>query len=297
MAIRKPKEDKVFDIINFIILLILALIVLYPLYFIVIASISDPDAVNGGGVTIYPIQPSLDGYARLFEDSSIWTGYRNTIIYTVMGTLLSIIVTVSAGFALSRKNLAGRNVLMAYFIITMYFSGGMIPLYIVINTLGLNNNPAVMVILGMVSVYNMIICRTFFQSNLPDELFEAAEIDGCGVFQFYFRIAIPLSKAIIAVMVVFYAVGQWNSYFNAMMYLSNKEYYPLQLVLREILLQNRLTDVITSEGQLADSLERQRYAELIKYGVIVVSSVPVLIMYPFAQKYFVKGVMIGSVKG
>ena len=143
----------------------------------------------------------------------------------------------------------------------------------------------------------MIICRTFFQSNLPDELFEAAEIDGCGVFQFYFRIAIPLSKAIIAVMVVFYAVGQWNSYFNAMMYLSNKEYYPLQLVLREILLQNRLTDVITSEGQLADSLERQRYAELIKYGVIVVSSVPVLIMYPFAQKYFVKGVMIGSVKG
>ncbi len=297
MAIRKPKEDKVFDVINFIILLILALIVLYPLYFIVIASISDPDSVNGGRVTIYPIQPSLDGYVRLFEDRSIWIGYRNTILYTVIGTFLSIVTTVSAGFALSKKGLAGRNAIMGYFIITMYFGGGMIPLYIVINDLGLNNNPAVMVILGMVSVYNMIICRTFFQSNLPDELFEAAEIDGCGVFQFFFRIAIPLSKAIIAVMVVFYAVGQWNSYFNAMMYLSNKEYYPLQLVLREILLQNRLTDVITSEGQLADSLERQRYAELIKYGVIVVSSVPVLIMYPFAQKYFVKGVMIGSVKG
>ncbi len=297
MAIRKSKEDKVFDIINYSILFILVLIIIYPLYFVVIASVSNPDAVNSGSVTFWPQGVSFEGYSKLLGDSSIWTGYRNSLIYTTCGTFLSVITTISAAFSLSRKQLFGRNFLMGYFVFTMYFSGGMIPLYITVNNLGLYNNPLVLIILGMVSVYNMIIARTFFQTNLPDELFEAAEIDGCGTFQFFLRIAIPLSKAIIAVLVVFYGVAQWNSYFNAMMYISNKEYYPLQLVLREILLQSRMVEPPTTEGAIVDLIERQKYAELIKYGVIIVSSLPVLVVYPFAQKYFVKGVMIGSVKG
>lgn len=291
------REDKIFDLINYIVLGLISLLVLYPLYFMVIASFSSPEMVNSGQIVLIPRGVSLDGYKQLMQDANIWIGYRNTIIYTVFGTILNIIVTVSAAFALAHRDLVGKSFFMGYFVFTMYFSGGMIPLYIVVNKIGLYNNPLVLIILGAVSVYNLIIARTFFQSTLPPELYDAAAIDGCGNFRFFIQIAVPLSKAIIAVLVVFYGVGHWNEFFNALMYISKKEYYPLQLVLREILLQSRMVEQVATEAALIDLQERQRYAELIKYGVIVVSSLPILAVYPFAQKYFVKGVMIGSVKG
>lgn len=291
------REDKIFDLINYIVLGAVSLLVLYPLYFMVIASFSSPEMVNSGQIVLVPRGVTLDGYKRLVQDANIWIGYRNTIIYTVFGTFLNIVVTVSAAFALAHRDLVGKQFFMGYFVFTMYFSGGMIPLYIVVNKIGLYNNPMVLIILGAVSVYNLIIARTFFQTTLPPELYDAAAIDGCGNFRFFIQIAVPLSKAIIAVLVVFYGVGHWNEFFNALMYISKKEYYPLQLILREILLQSRMVEQVATEAALIDLQERQRYAELIKYGVIVVSSLPILAVYPFAQKYFVKGVMIGSVKG
>lgn len=291
------REDKIFDLINYIVLGAVSLLVLYPLYFMVIASFSSPEMVNSGQIVLVPRGVTLDGYKRLVQDANIWIGYRNTIIYTVFGTFLNIVVTVSAAFALAHRDLVGKQFFMGYFVFTMYFSGGMIPLYIVVNKIGLYNNPMVLIILGAVSVYNLIIARTFFQTTLLPELYDAAAIDGCGNFRFFIQIAVPLSKAIIAVLVVFYGVGHWNEFFNALMYISKKEYYPLQLVLREILLQSRMVEQVATEAALIDLQERQRYAELIKYGVIVVSSLPILAVYPFAQKYFVKGVMIGSVKG
>jgi putative aldouronate transport system permease protein len=295
--VHRAKEDFVFDIVNAFILGVVSLIVLYPLYFVLIASFSDPDAVNSGKVIFFPQGFTFGGYKQLFEDNSIWLGYKNTIFYTVMGVCLDVLVTISAAFSLSRPSLVGRKILIGYFVFTMYFSGGLIPLYLVINKLHLYNNPAVLIILGTVSVYNIIITIAYFKNSLPEELFDAAAIDGCGNFRFFYTIAIPLSKSIIAVLVVYYGVSHWNSFFNAMMYIADRRFYPLQLILREILLQNRMVEPAMTESALIDLIERQRYAEMIKYGVIIVASLPVLIVYPFAQKHFVKGVMIGSVKG
>ena len=206
-------------------------------------------------------------------------------------------MTTCAAYALSRKDLVGRKGLMRYFIFTMYFSGGLIPLFIQINKMGLYNTRWVLILLGTVSVYNLIIARTFFETSIPDELLEAAKLDGCSDLRFFGSIVVPLSSAVIAVLAVYYGVGHWNQYFNALIYVSKQEYYPLQIVLREILIQARQTEVAVTEGQIAEMIERNKYAELIKYGVIVVSSLPVMIMYPFAQKFFVKGVMLGAVKG
>jgi len=294
---RKTRGDRIFDAFNTLFLFLIGLIIAYPLYFVVIASISDPNVVNKGGVILWPKGVSMLGYEKLFQDKNIWTGYANTFFYTFAGTTLNVIVTVCAAYALSRKDLVGRGVLMKYFIFTMYFSGGLIPMFIQINSMGLYNTRWVLIILGMLSVYNMIITRTFFESSIPDELLEAAKLDGCSDLRFFASIVLPLSHAIIAVLIVYYGVGHWNQYFNALIYVSKQEYYPLQIVLREILIQSRQTEAAVSEGQIAELLEKNKYAELIKYGVIVVSSLPVMIMYPFAQKFFVKGVMLGAVKG
>lgn len=294
---RKTRGDRIFDAFNTLFLLLVGLIIAYPLYFVVIASISDPNVVNKGGVILWPKGVTMLGYEKLFQDKNIWTGYANTFFYTFAGTTLNVIVTVCAAYALSRKDLVGRRVLMKYFIFTMYFSGGLIPMFIQINSMGLYNTRWVLIILGMLSVYNMIITRTFFESSIPDELLEAAKLDGCSDLRFFASIVLPLSHAIIAVLIVYYGVGHWNQYFNALIYVSKQEYYPLQIVLREILIQSRQTEAVVSEGQIAELLEKNKYAELIKYGVIVVSSLPVMIMYPFAQKFFVKGVMLGAVKG
>jgi len=293
--LKSLSNDKIFDIFSIVIMCGVSLIVLYPLYFIIIASFSDPDAVNTGSVVFFPKGFTIAGYKRLFTDARIWIGYRNTIYYTVFGTSLNVSLTLMSGYALSRKDFIGRNIIMALFVFTMYFNGGLIPTYILVKNLGLLNTPLVMILVGAVSVWHIIITRTYFQAAIPQELLDAASIDGCSNGRFFFQIVLPLSNAIIAVLVVYFAVHHWNSFFNALIFLSERKLYPLQLILRQILIQSQM--IVEDLTNIADGAIQERYAELIKYGVIIVSSVPVLILYPFVQKHFVKGVMIGSVKG
>lgn len=295
--ISDTKEDRIFNIINYLMLLVISVIVIYPMYFVLIASISEPDAVNTGKVFLYPVGFSLEGYIKIFEDIRIWIGYRNTIFYTIVGTFLNVILTLITAYPLSCPSLAGKKIIMAFFLFTMFFNGGLIPTYLLINNLKLYNTPYILIILGAINVYNMIIAKSFFENTIPIELKEAAEIDGCGKFRSFLNIAMPLSKALVGVLVVYYAVAHWNEYFNALIYIANEKLSPLQIVLREILIQNSSIQMVMDETMLEEMLKRERYAELIKYGVIVVASVPMLCIYPFVQKYFAKGVMLGSVKG
>ena len=292
LALRDTAGDKVFYTINAIVLAILALIVLYPLYFIVIASISDPDAVLGGRVVLYPVDITFDGFAKIMERQDVWLGYRNTILYTALTVIFSLIVTVPAGWALSRKTLPGKKAFMIYFIIPMFFGGGLIPFYNVMSSLRLVNTIWAIVLPSILSVWNLFMTKTFFESSIPGSLIEAATIDGAGSFRIFFEIVLPLSKAIIAVMALYYAVGQWNSYFNAMIFLQNENLYPLQLVLKEILIASEST--VGGSGETI--LQQYRLANQLKYVSVIVSSVPVLLLYPFVQKYFAQGVMIGSLK-
>ena len=232
--------------------------------------------------------------ARIFSYESLFVGYKNTILYTLVGTAINVVLTVTAGYALSRKELVGRNVMMMGVMFTMIFSGGMIPTYLLVRQLGLYNTMWALILPGAVSTWNLIVCRTFFQQTIPDELREAADLDGCGDVAFFLRVVLPLSSSIIAVMVLFYAVSHWNSYYNALIYLSSTSKYPLQLVLRNILIVNTMDDMV---NDVATQAAQQRMGDLIKYGMIIVSSLPLLILYPFLQKYFVKGVMIGAIKG
>lgn len=294
-AKRQSGFDNAFDIISTVLLVIALLIVLYPLYFVVIASVSDANAIATGQVVLLPKNVSFVGYKRILEDSSIWSGYYNSIIYTAASTILGVITTVMAGYSFSRKDLVGRKWLNLLYIFTMYFNAGLIPTYLTVKSIGLVGSPWAVILMGSVSVYNVIIARSFFTNNIPDELFEAASIDGCGNARFFFSMVVPLSKAIIAVIALYYAVAQWNGYFNSLIYLSKQEQFPLQLVLREILLGSQ--GIAADVSDIEAIQEMQRIAATIKYGVIVVASVPMLLLYPFIQKYFVKGVMIGSVKG
>ena len=293
-GIALSRADKAFDILDYILLTVAFLLVAYPLYFVIIASVSDPIAVYEGRVIIWPIKPTLEGYARIFSYDSLFTGYKNTLIYTLIGTSINVVMTVTAGYALSRRELVGRNVMMMGVMFTMIFSGGMIPNYLLVRSLGLYNTMWALILPGAVSTWNLIVCRTFFQQTIPDELREAAELDGCGDTSFFLRVVLPLSSSIIAVMVLFYAVSHWNSYYNALIYLSTTSKYPLQLVLRNILIVNTLDDMV---NDVATQAAQQRMGDLIKYGMIIVSSLPLLILYPFLQKYFVQGVMIGAIKG
>lgn len=292
----RSREDKIFDFFNYLILTLFLLVVLYPLYFIVIASFSDPNQVNAGKVWLIPKDITLEGYERIFNDSNIWLGYRNTIFYTVMGTIINVVLTLTSAYALSRKDLYGRNFFMGMMVFTMMFGGGLIPRYLLIKDLGMLDTVWAMIIPNAVGVWNVIISRTFFQTTIPDELFEAATIDGCSNTRFFTRIVLPLSPALIAVMVLFYGVGHWNAFFDAMIYLKNSKLYPLQLILRDILIKNEMQSQMLMEDAETVAAQ-QRIAETIKYGVIIVASVPVMILYPFLQKYFVKGVMIGAIKG
>ena len=293
-GISRSRADKAFDIMDYVLLTIAFLLVAYPLYFVIIASVSDPIAVYEGRVVLYPIKPTLEGYARIFSYESLFVGYKNTILYTLVGTAINVVLTVTAGYALSRKELVGRNVMMMGVMFTMIFSGGMIPTYLLVRQLGLYNTMWALILPGAVSTWNLIVCRTFFQQTIPDELREAADLDGCGDVAFFLRVVLPLSSSIIAVMVLFYAVSHWNSYYNALIYLSSTAKYPLQLVLRNILIVNTLDDMV---NDVATQAAQQRMGDLIKYGMIIISSLPLLILYPFLQKYFVKGVMIGAIKG
>lgn len=295
--IKLTRADTVFNITVRVVAVLALVISLYPLYFVVIASISSPEAISLGKVVFLPKEINFDAYQFVLKESRIWSGYANTIFYTVFGTVFGTAVVLMAAFALSRKELWGRNVIMKLMVFTMFFSGGLIPTYMVVNGLGLVNTRLVLILLGSVSVYNMIIARTFFQNTLPEELFEAAELDGCGTARFFLQIALPLSKAIVAVIALYVAVSHWNSYFTAMIYTTNTKLYPLQLVLRDILILGQSLTNITDASELEAMAERQRIAQIIKYVVIIVSSAPAIAAYPFLQKYFVQGVMIGSVKG
>ena len=292
-------QDKVFMVVLHIILAFILVVVIYPLLFVVFASVSDPQYVNSGALLLYPKGFNLLGYQQVFRDQRILIGYANTIYYTVFGTILAVAVNMMAGYSLSRDDLPGRGIIMALFVFTMYFGGGMIPFYLIVRNLHLTNTRAILVLLGGTSVYNMIIVRSFFVSTIPRELQEAAEIDGCGIARFFVSIVMPLSKAITAVIVLYCAVGQWNAYFNALIFLSDRDKFPLQIFLREILLTAKTYESAEVLSTLSgDDLARmQRMSEVTKYGVIVVSTLPIIALYPFLQKYFVKGVMIGSLKG
>ncbi|MFC5402670.1 carbohydrate ABC transporter permease [Cohnella soli] len=292
---KRSTPDMIFDVSNTTVLTIILIIVAYPLYFVLISSISDPDLVNSGKIWFWPEGLSFDGYKRVFQSPDIIIGYRNSLIYTIAGTSLNLLLTLPAGYALSRKDLKGRKVVMLFMLITMYFSGGLIPTYLLVKNLGMLNSIWALIIPNAISVWNIIIAKTFFESNLPDELLESAAIDGCSNRRYFISIAIPLSKALIAVTALFYAVGHWNSYFNALIYLKDTGKYPLQLVLRNILVLDQANAAMIKDQTIVREL--QRLAEAIKYPIIIVACLPVLVLYPFLQKYFTKGVLIGSIKG
>jgi putative aldouronate transport system permease protein len=297
VLLNKIKKTEAFDVFVTVFTILLVAIAMYPLIVMLSSSVSDPTQVASGKVVFLPKGFTLEGYKRVFQDSSILRGYANTLFYTVFGTLINMIVTVPAGYVLSKKGIPGGNVFMGFFLFTMYFSGGLIPTFLIVKSLGLYNTRWVLLILGAFNAYNCIICRTFF-AGLPKELEEAAYIDGASVLRTFISIVLPVSKALIGVMVLYFAVGHWNSYFNAMVYTYDEALQPLQLVLRKILiLQTSSAQMMASSGADELAAEQQQIASLIQYAVIVVSSLPLLIIYPFLQKYFDKGVMLGSVKG
>ncbi|HIU74302.1 MAG TPA: carbohydrate ABC transporter permease [Candidatus Pelethocola excrementipullorum] len=286
--------DRAFTIINSAIMILVCVAIIYPLYYVVLASFTDPVVVNSGKLLLYPEAPYLEGYKKTLSYAPIWTGYVNTIKYTLVGTLVSLGCTIPAGYALSRVDMAGRRILMFLFTFTMFFSGGIIPLYLTINELHIYNTIWAMVLPVAVSAYNLIVCRSFFESGIPIELLEAAKLDGCSDFGFFFKIAIPLSKTIIAVMTLFYATAMWNQFFNALMFLGDDSKMPLQVVLRNLVLMNQAGNIGSSAAEL---VTKQKLAEQLKYCVVVVSAFPLLAVYPFLQKYFARGVTIGAVKG
>ena len=292
--VRRQGKDLLFDIVLYSICAILLLLVLYPLWFIVIASFSDPSAVAGGHVWLWPVGFTLDGYDELFRQAEVWTGYRNTIVYTVLGTIFGLMVNIPAAYALSRKDLWGRRGLMGLYVFTMFFSGGMIPIFLTVQEMGLYNNFWVMIIPFAVSAYNIIVARTFFETSLPPDLWDAAQIDGCGNLRFFFTMALPLSKAVVSVIALWTAVGQWNGYFNALLYLRDAQLHPLQLIMRNILITNQ---VFAAMGTGEAAMIAMRRANLVRYSMIIIATVPIMCVYPFIQKHFDQGVMIGAVKG
>ncbi|CAH1192367.1 L-arabinose transport system permease protein AraQ [Paenibacillus allorhizoplanae] len=293
--IRKTRksDEKVFDAVVNGLAFLIVVVVLYPLLFIVSASFSDPALVLNGEVILLPKQITLEAYRNVFQNEQIWNGYANTILYTAVGTIINLIMTTLAAYPLSRPDLPGRGIFMVIITLTMFFSGGLIPSYLLVKNLGMVDTMWALVIPGAIATYNLIVMRTYFQSNIPWEIQEAAHMDGCSNWKLLTHVILPLSKPIMAVMVLFYAVGHWNSFFNALIYIRSKDLYPLQLVLREVLMVSQ-ADVVDSSVGLESKI---LLAESIKYVVIIISSLPVLLMYPFVQKHFVKGVMIGSLKG
>jgi putative aldouronate transport system permease protein len=292
--IRESFGDRLFLIGIYILLTIVLLAVLYPLVYIVSSSFSSPLAVSSGRVWLWPVDFSLRGYEVVLSNPQILTGYANSLFYTVFGTLISVALTVSLAYPLSRRTFYGRNVLMVFITFTFLFSAGLIPTYLVVKGLGMLNTRWAMLIPQAIAVWQVIIARTFFQATIPEELVEASELDGCSDLRFLWSVVLPLSKPIIAVLVLMYAIFQWNSYFDALIYLKSADLYPLQLILRGILILNTTT---SGSMEATAMLERLQLADLLKYALIVLASLPVLVIYPFVQRYFVKGMLIGSIKG
>ncbi|MGO4938023.1 carbohydrate ABC transporter permease [Fundicoccus sp. Sow4_H7] len=294
-------QDKIYLGIVYIFLIIALILVLYPLIYILSASISDPQSVNSGEMWLLPKNITWEGYQTIFENDQIWRGYLNTIIYTLVGTSINLFVTLPCAYALSRQDFFGRKVFMNFMIVTMFVSGGLIPSYLLIRSLGILDTMWALVLPGAASVYNIVVTRTFFETTIPTELEEAAIIDGAGDFTLFLKVVLPLSVPIIAVMGLFYGVGHWNSYFGALIYLSDKSKYPLQMVLREILVLQDLSSTGTAQNTSSSMAtlmySKQQLSEVIKYGVMIVSTLPIIMVYPFLQRYFVKGVLVGSLKG
>ena len=304
MKIRASRGDRIFDAVNVTLIGLMVLIMLYPLYFTVIASFSDPYAVVKGEVFFWIKSFSLDAYKAAFDESRIWIGYRNSLYYTVAGVALSLAITIPGAYVLSKKLLPGRGFLATFFIIPMYFGGGLIPTYLLVKSLGLINKSYTLVILTSLNIYNMIVTRVYFQTSIPESLYESARIDGAGDARMFVSIAIPLAVPIISVIALFYAVARWNDYYTALIYVSSDKYYPLQMMLRSILLSYEKGFQMTSDAttglsaeELAWLAKKQYIAQSMKYSLIFIASAPLLILYPFVQKYFVKGIMIGSLKG
>lgn len=293
--IRESKGDRMFMFATYTLIAILVLIILYPLIYVVSASFSDPKLVISGKIGLIPQGFNVEAYQRVFANPEIWIGYRNTLLYTIIGTFVNIALTMMGAYPMARKNFPWRRLCMMFFTITMFFSGGLVPMYLLVKNLGLYNSMWAVILPTAINVYNMIVARTFLESTIDEQIYESAHMDGCGNVRAFFSIVLPLSAPIIAVLILFYAVFHWNSYFEAMIYLKDRSLYPLQLFLREILVMNQ------SDNVMMDSIETDTskflVAEGVKYAVIIVSSVPVLMLYPFLQKYFVKGMMIGALKG
>lgn len=290
-----PREDKIMYAVIYAVMSVLLVIILYPLIYILSSSFSSGQAVSSGRVLLWPVDFSLTGYKIIFSYKLVWTGYKNTIYYTVVATILNLVLTTCAAYPLSRKDFIGKNIYMTLFMIIMFFSGGMIPNYILMSKLKLTNTAWSVILSGGISVTNMIIMRTYFMNSIPSDLFDAARIDGTSDWGYLFKIVLPLSRAIIAVIILYYAVAHWNAYFNAMLYIRERELYPLQMVLRDILNSSRVDLSQIDDAELLAAMTGA--SDLISYSLIVVATVPILCAYPFVQKYFEKGVMIGSVKG
>lgn len=294
-AIHDSAEDRILYAVVGILLLLFTVVVAYPIVYVVSSSFSSGTAVSTGRVILWPVDFSLEGYKTVFAHRYIVSAYRNTIFYTVAGSFINLFVTMTCAYPLSRRDFPMRNFFSGLFLFTMFFSGGLIPSYILISQLGLVNTMWALLLPGALSVYNMILARTFLSSSIPNDLLEASQIDGCSDFRYFFAILLPLAKPVIAVITLYYAVAHWNSYFNAMIYLNDMELYPLQLILRQILISNQinLNDMVDVESMVA----KQGLSDILKYALIVVSTAPIMCIYPFIQRYFVKGVMIGSIKG
>lgn len=293
--ISAAKSDRMFYALNNTLLVIVFIMICYPLIFIVSSSFSSIDAVLEGRVWLWPVEPSLGGYVAVFKHHLLLNSFKNSIFYMVVGTAINVFITITAAYPLSRKDMAGRNMFMLLFVFTMFFNGGLIPTYILVQKLGIINTPWALWLPLALSIWNMIIARTYFQATLPKELLEAAQMDGCNDFKFLWKVALPLSGPIVAVISLFYAVTHWNQYFNALIYLKDPQLYPLQLVLREILILSQMEFEMIADADAAAAIAG--LGEQLKYSLIIVSALPLLIIYPFVQKYFVKGIMIGALKG
>lgn len=298
MMKKSIKRANLFDYINYGAFTIIILLVLYPLYWILIASISNPNDINAGKVLFLPKNIVFEGYRQVFISDAVITGFINSILYTVTGTMVNLVVTLTAGYSLSRKDLPFRGLIMVLFIIPLYFSGGLIPTYLVVDSLGLVDTFWVMIIPNAMSVLNVILARTFFLNTIPRELLDSAYLDGCSNYKFFTRIAVPLSTTLIAILIIYYGVGHWNSYMHALIYIRTPKRYPLQVILRGILIEsNEFNNIFNMLVPDESEMERAHVTQLIRYAIIVISNIPILITYPFLQKYFEKGVMIGSLKG
>jgi multiple sugar transport system permease protein/putative aldouronate transport system permease protein len=295
--IRVSPADKIYLGFVYASLGAFTLSVLYPLVYVLACSFSSPTALISGKVFLWPVDFSVLGYRTVFNNRSVWAGYRNTIVYTVTGTVMNVFFTMCAAYPLARPEFKARTAVTWFYTVTMFVGGGLIPYYLLVRSLGMLDTMWALILPGLISAWGIIICRTFLQSSIPNELFEAATIDGCSYFQYFFRVVIPLSKAVMAVLALNYATGMWNSYFPALVYISSQSKFPLQLVLRNILIANQINLADMSSFSARNMMENQYLGELMKYALIVVASFPLLAFYPFIQKYFIKGVMVGSIKG